>query len=218
MEGAMILKAAVAALLVASQSLAHAEGHALGLKAGALGLGVEYTYSLSERVALRGGLNGSEYGFDEEESGIEYDFDFVWDSVSLAVDFHPLKSAFRLTAGYLKNDNRLEAVSTPSGNVTIGDTVYTPQQVGTLVGRASFDDATMLGLGWDWSRARRFGVSLDLGALDQGAPNVDLIGTGPALGSPAFQADIAAERAELEEALADLDVLPYVTLGFVFRF
>jgi hypothetical protein len=214
----MIRKVAVVCLLAALQSPAHAEGHAIGLKAGALGLGVEYTYSLNDRVAFRGGLNGSEFGFDEEESGITYDFDFVWDSLSLAVDFHPLKTAFRLTAGLLKNDNRLEALSRPTANITIGDTVYTPQQVGTLVGRASFDDATILGLGWDWSRAKRFGVSLDVGVLDQGDPTVTLRGVGPLLGDPAFQADIASETAQLDDSLADFDVVPYLTLGFVFRF
>jgi hypothetical protein len=214
----MIRKAAVVGLLAALQSPAHAEGHALGLKAGALGLGLEYTYTLNERVAFRGGFNGSEYGFDDEESGITYDFDFVWDSLSLAVDFHPLKSAFRLTAGLLKNDNRLEALSRPTTNVTIGDTVYTPQQIGTLIGRASFDDATMLGVGWDWSREKRFGVSLDVGVLDQGDPTVTLLGTGPLLGNAAFQADIAAETAELDASLADYDLVPYLTLGFVFRF
>lgn len=214
----MIRKVAVVSILAALQSPVHAEGHALGLKAGALGLGLEYTYALNDRVAFRGGINGSEIGFDDEESGIAYDFDFVWDSLLLAVDFHPLSTSFRLTAGLLKNENRLQAVSRSTANVTIGDTVYTPQQVGTLVGRAGFDDATLLGLGWDWSRAKRFGVSLDLGVLDQGDPTVTLRGTGPLLSDPAFQADIAAETAQLDDSLADLDVLPYVTLGFVFRF
>jgi hypothetical protein len=214
----MIRKVVVASLLAVLQSPVHAEGHALGIKAGALGLGLEYTYALNDRVAFRGGINGSEIGFDDEESGIAYDFDFVWDSLSLAVDFHPLASAFRLTAGLLKNDNHLDGVSRPTTNVTIGDTVYTPQQVGTLVGRANFDDGTLLGVGWDWSRGRRFGASLDLGVLDQGDPTVTLRGTGPLLSDPAFRADIAAETAELDDALADLDVVPYLTLGFVLRF
>lgn len=214
----MVRKMVALGVLASLPSAVYAEGHAVGLKAGALGLGLEYTYQLNDRIAFRGGINGSQFGFDDEESGISYDFDLVWDSLSVAVDVHPLKSALRLTAGLLSNDNRLEAVSRPTGNVTIGDTVYTPQQVGILEGRAAFDDGLFLGVGWDWSRNKRFGVSLDLGVLDQGKPIVTLVSSGALLSNPAFQADIAAERQELEDALADLDVVPYATLGFVFRF
>jgi hypothetical protein len=214
----MIRKMVAVGILAALSSAAHAEGHAVGLKAGALGLGIEYAYDLNERISFRAGINGSQMGFDDEESGIAYDFDLVWDSVSVAVDFHPLESAFRLTAGLLGNDNRLDAASRPTGNVTIGNTVYTPQQAGTLLGRARFDDALFLGVGWDWSRGKRFGMSFDLGVLDQGAPTVTLTGTGTLFGDPSFQEDIAAERQELDDALADFDVVPYATLGFAFRF
>jgi hypothetical protein len=197
-----------------------AEGQAVGIKAGALGLGVEYTYELNDRVAFRGGLNGSEVGFDGEESGIDYEFDVVWDSLTVGVDFHPLKSALRLSAGLLKNDNRLEAVSRPVGNITVGDTTYTPAQVGTLNGAIGFDGtATFLGVGWDWSRDKRlFGMSFDLGVLDQGQPFVSLQGSGSLLGDPAFEQDINTEEAELRNSLDDLDLVPYATLGFVFRF
>src|SRR5690606_8668265 len=67
----------LAAFLGAGHSAAHADGHAVAAKAGALGLGIEYTYSFSDRLGVRVGVNGSELGFDAEESGIEYDFDLV---------------------------------------------------------------------------------------------------------------------------------------------
>jgi hypothetical protein len=216
----MIRKLALAAVCALPASAVLAEGQALGIKAGAFGLGLEYTYEFNERIAFRGGINGSEYGFDAEESGIDYDFDLVWDSLTVGVDFHPLKSAFRVSGGFMQNDNRLEAFSRPTQNVTVGDTTYTPAQVGTLNGLVGFDDtATFVGVGWDWSRGNRlFGMSFDLGLLDQGDPTVALRGTGSLLGNPAFQQDIAAEEAELRESLDDLDMFPYLTLGFLFRF
>jgi hypothetical protein len=181
---------------------------------------VEYTYEFNDRIAFRGGLNGSQVGFDGEESGIDYEFDVVWDSLAIGVDFHPLKTALRLSAGFLQNDNGLEAVSRPTGNVTVGDTTYTPAQVGTLTGAIGFDDtATFLGVGWDWSRDKRvFGMSFDLGVLDQGQPTVSLRGSGTLLGDPSFEQDIAAEEAELRSSLDDLDLVPYMTVGFIFRF
>lgn len=209
----------VVALLPAVEALA--EGHAVGLRVGALGVGPEYTHELNDRVAFRGGVFGSELGFDDEQSGIDYDFDVVWDSVAVGVDFHPLKTALRLSAGLLKNDNGLRAVAQPTSNQTIGDTTYTPAQIGTLRGSVGFDDtATFVGLGWDWSRDKRiFGMSFDLGMLDQGDPVVALTGNGTLLGDPAFEQDINAEEAELQSSLdGDVDVVPYMSLGFVFRF
>ena len=215
----MIRRFASAVVLALLQSAAFADGHAVGIKAGALGLGVEYTHELNERFAVRAGINGSQIGFDGEESGIDYDISVVWDSFSVAVDLHPMKTALRVTAGILGNDNGLQIESRPTTNVTIGDTSYTPTQVGTLTGLVGFgDSAPFLGVGWDWSRGKRFGMSLDLGVLDQGSPRVDLSATGTLLGDPAFQADIATEEAELTDSFGDLDVVPYLTLGFVFRF
>lgn len=205
--------------LVGSTALAEGQ-HAIGLKAGALGLGIEYTYAFNERFSLRGGINDSDYSTDGEESDIEYEFDVIWDSVAIGVDVHPMKSPFRVSVGMLDSDNRIAALSRPVTNVTIGDTVYTPAQVGTLVGLVRFDDQMpFVGLGWDWSRnKKRFGVSLDLGLLDQGSPRVELFGTGTLLGDPAFRADIEAEEAELEDSIDDLEILPFATLGFMFRF
>jgi hypothetical protein len=219
-ETQMIGRATVAGMLVLAQSPAFAEGHAVAAKAGALGLGVEYTFSLTERLAVRAGLNGSRIGTDAEESGIDYDIDLVWDSLSVAFDFHPTQGALRLTGGLLQNDNRLETVGLLSGNTTIGDATYTPAEIGTLSGTVKFDDtAPFAGLGWDWSRGkRRFGMSLDFGIVSQGAPSVDLQASGTLFDDQSFQADIAAEEAELVNSLDDLDLVPYMSLGFVFRF
>ncbi|HVY64506.1 MAG TPA: hypothetical protein VHH11_06765 [Gammaproteobacteria bacterium] len=216
----MLRKVALAGLCLTPAAGAWAADNAVGIKLGALGLGVEYTRDLGERWAVRGGINGSQLGFDSQESGIDYKFDFVWDSLSVAVDLHPLKSPFRLSAGILRDSNRLDAESRPTSNITIGNTSYTPAQVGVLTGRVDFKQtAPFLGVGWDWSRKHRhFGMSFDLGVLDQGAPNVALKGSGTLLGDPSFQQDIAREEAQLRDSLHDLDLLPYATLGFVFRF
>lgn len=199
---------------------AWAGDNAIGIKAGALGFGVEYTRNLSDRWAVRGGINTSQVGFDGEESGIDYQFDFVWDSVAVGVDLHPLKSPFRVSAGLLHNNNGLNGESRPSSNVTIGNNTYTPAQVGVLTTTVGFKQtAPFLGLGWDWSRKRRhFGMSLDVGVLDQGSPRVALRGSGTLLGDPAFQADIVREQGQLRDSLSDFDMLPYLTVGFVIRF
>ena len=216
----MIRKCVVAGICALSVPAAWAADNAIGIKMGALGLGVEYTRNLSDRWAVRGGINGSQFGFNGEESGIDYRFDFVWDSLAVGVDLHPLKSPFRVSAGVLHNNNGLNGESRPTGNITIGNTSYTPAQVGVLTTTVDFKaTAPFLGVGWDWSRKRKhFGMSFDLGVLDQGSPQVKLRGSGTLLGDPAFQQDIATEQAQLSDSLHHLNLLPYATVGFVIRF
>ena len=81
-----------------------------------------------------------------------------------------------------------------------------------------FDDtARFVGLGWDWSRDKRlFGMSFDIGLIDQGDPRVVLRGTGTLLGDPSFEQDIDAEAAQLQDDI-DADVVPFFSVGFQFR-
>ena len=77
----------------------------------------------------------------------------------------------------------------------------------------------MAGVGWDWSRDKRlFGMSLDIGVVDQGDPVVTLQGNGTLLGNPSFEQDINAEEIELAGEASDLDLVPFLSLGFQFRF
>ena len=215
----MRIFAALLVSLVFVQSPAYAEGHSIGGKAGLLGLGVEYSYSISERIAVRGALYGSGYSFDATEGGIDYDFELDWDSLAVGVDLHPFTGPFRLSVGLLANDNSLSATSTPSQPVLVGNTLYTPAEIGTLSGSVGFDGTTpFVGFGWDWSKSKRVGFSLDLGLVSQGSPNVTLAATGLLVSDPNFSADLAAEEAELESALDDLDLLPFASFGVTFRF
>jgi hypothetical protein len=210
------------ALCAAAPALGQDSGasqNAFALKVGALGLGIEYSRSFGDRLAVRGALYGAEVGFDGDEGDIEYESDLIWDSYSIGVDFHPGRGPFRLSGGVLKNDNRIEASSTPVASEEIGNSNYTAAQIGTLNGLITFDDSAAFGgVGWDWSRDGGFGMSLDLGVVSQGSPAASLSATGSAASNPSFQQDLAREELQIEDDLEDLDLLPYVSLGFVFRF
>lgn len=210
----------LAGLLVLAAAPAAAQDHAVAARVGLLGLGAEYTYDVNDRLSVRAGLNGASVGFDAEESGIDYEFDFDFDSLAVGVDFHPLASPLRLSIGVLRNDNELTALSRVSEPVTVGGTTYAPEDVGTLRGAVGFDDtAPYAGIGWDWSRNRRlFGISFDLGVVSQGTPAVSLSADGGIADDPMFEDDIRAEERELQESLDDFDLVPYASLGFVFRF
>lgn len=206
-------------ILAAGQPTAHAEDHAVGARIGLLGLGIEYAYRISDRISVRGGLNGSGMDFDDTESGIDYNFDLDFDSLSIGVDVHPFKGAFRVSGGFLRNDSALSAASLAALTYTVGDTTYPAAAVGTLRGRIGFDStAPFVGVGFDWFRQKRVGFALDIGLLDQGAPEVTLSADGPIASDPGFAQDLATEQAELQSSLDDLDVYPYAMFGVVVRF
>ncbi len=206
-------------MLSLSTAVVHAEGHGLAARAGVLGAGLEYTYSPSDVVSFRLGWNGSKIGFDSEQSGINYEVDLVWDSISAALDLHPLKGPWRLSAGVLSNDNRVEAIGQLARSVTIGEETYSRAEVGRLTGRVEFDDlAAFVSMGWDWSRHKRVGLSFDIGVLKQGKPELALQASGPIASHPDFRTNLAIERDELQESLDDWDILPFANFGIVFRF
>lgn len=196
-----------------------AEQHSVGAKIGLLGLGVEYAYRVNDLITVRGGINGASYTFDDTKSAIDYELKLDFDSLSVGVDFHPMKGAFRLSLGALQNDNSIVAQSNPTQSFNVGGTTYTAAEVGTLRGAIEFDSfAPYAAIGWDFMRDRAFGVSLDLGLVSQGAPTVSLTASGPILGDPQFADDLATEQRELQSSLDDFDLYPFANLGFIFRF
>ncbi len=209
----------LAALLLTS-GLAQAQNHSVAARAGMLGLGAEYGYAINDRLGVRFGLNGGRVGSELDDTDIEYSFDLNWDSVSASVDFYPTARAFRVTGGILRNSNRLDLVARPTQDVTIGDQTYTPEQVGELRGRIGFQrTAPFLGVGWDRSRLnQRFGMSYDLGVLRQGSPRASLTASGELAGDPAFAGDLEAERRDVQDSVDGFELMPYVTIGFVFKF
>lgn len=211
------------AVCVSFSGAAFAQGdefeHAVGFRLGNLGLGVEYGYRLNELLTIRGGLNGSSYSFDDTESGIAYAFDLEFDSLSVGVDVHPLRGKFRISAGILQNDSGISAVAASAQSFDIGGSTYQPSEVGTLAGRVGFDSsAPYLGIGWDWMRQKKVGLTFEMGLVDQGAPIVSLAANGTLADTPGFMADLDAERVELQDSLDDLDVYPYAMLGIAVRF
>ncbi len=198
---------------------AAAEDHSVGAKVGLLGLGVEYTYKINELVSARASLNGSSYSFDDSKSGIDYALSLDFDSIAVGVDFHPRNKATRFSVGLLSNDNSINARSNPTQSFDIGGRTYTAAEVGTLSAGIGFDStAPYASIGWNWMREKSFGVTLDLGVISQGSPEVTLSADGPILGDPQFASDIAAEELQLEDDLDDFDLYPFASLGFVFRF
>lgn len=195
---------------------AAAEGFALGVKAGTLGAGVEVTYGLSPRFNLRFGVNSYSYDYEETTSGIRYDAELDLGSGALLLDWHPFAGVFRVSLGYMRNDNVLNLTATPQDDQEIGGRSYRPDQIGTLTGEMTFEkNVPYVGIGWgNAARGKGLGLSFELGAMFQDSPQVALNASNPNV----RRADLDQEEREIEQDLEEFKVYPVVSFGLSYHF
>ncbi|MBT5923866.1 MAG: hypothetical protein HOH29_09055 [Cellvibrionales bacterium] len=196
-------------------------GTALGVGGSTLGYQVALSQSLSENVNLKLAYHTTSQNFDGETDGVNYDYDFDFESTGILIDWHVFGGGFRLTTGALINDNEIYAQSDISGlTLEVGDTVFTSAEVGRLEGNISFDSyAPYLGLGWGRSIADGFSFAFDLGVVFQGEPTVNLQTVGGTLSNnPLLLDEVEREELELQEDANDFDIYPVVSLGLFYNF
>jgi hypothetical protein len=223
-----LVMAMVAVAVLAAVGAARAEV-AVGVKAGTLGLGAEVTFDLGQRVALRGGVAAYEEDLTYTASEIEYEGDLEVKDATLLLDFYPAGGGFRLTVGAAWNDHRLEgraplrALLTQSGVLPPGTLL--PVDLGTLRGEATVDPlGPYAGIGFGRAtRGGRFGLSLDLGVVYHGDPQVELEADSAILAlfpqlQPLVDAALAQETAELEREAEDYPYYPVVSFTLSYRF
>ena len=202
------------------------DNHQLGVNAGTLGAGVEYSTSINEMFALRTGLNAFTYSDSLTESGIKYDADLELQTMSLILDYHPFENGFRLSAGAMYNGNQLKVVGKPEGgNIEINGIPYNSSQVGSVDGKVDFNTfAPYAGFGYSSSKTKSSGFSFntEIGALFQGSANAKLNAVCGSGISPAdcaqIQLDVAAEEKQLNKELESFDIYPVVSIGLGYKF
>lgn len=204
-------------VLLASLSSVHAGDRVgIGFKAGSLGFGVDLTGRITNWFSVRGSYNTADVTQSDEVSDIEYDGDVALGAYGLLLDFHPFKNNFRLTAGFMRNRTGIDLTGEPTTDTEIGDTTYTPAEIGTLTGDVTFKkDVPYFGIGYG-SAAKgphRFRFLFDLGVLDQGAGEVTLSSSTGLIQS----SDLEQEIQEIEEDIEDYTLWPVLALGFSFR-
>lgn len=183
-----------------------------------LGLGVEAGYRW-DMFALRAGVNYFSLSRNFTAGGIRYEGEGTLLSLGLMADFFPFSNGFFVSGGLRLNGNKIDVTATPGSSVTLGSTTYTPAEIGHLDGKVDFNEvAPYLGLGW---RGPVFGsknviLSVEAGAMFQGDANTSLTCTGPVCS--AIEADLAAERRDIENKINDLDIFPVVSIGLGVRF
>ena len=190
-----------------------------GVKAGTLGLGVEATWRPIDWVDLRVGANVYDFEDSGRQAGVGYDADFNLETYYLTGNLRFPLSPFRLTVGAYQNSNQVDLVSTDATSFEIGGTTFTPSDVGVLSSTTTFSSTSpYFGLGFDFELVNRLGMSLDLGVLWQGEPDVTLTSDGLLANDPTFIALLESEREELVDEMDSLKAYPVISLGVNFNF
>ena len=190
----------------------------IGPSLSTLGLGLELGYRPSNYFAIRAGGNFFDYDKSLELDGIDYDGSLDLRSAGLIADIHPFGGGFRLSFGARLNLNEASLSARPTENTEIGDRVYTPAEIGRIKGEVDFDRfAPYVGLGYEGSPlpTEAFTLSLDLGVMYHGAPNVDLSATGHAA---TLAEDLEEERRKVEDEIETYKFYPVIALTAKLRF
>lgn len=198
---------------------------AIGAKVSTLGVGFDLTTPLEENLNLRTGIQWLEYGVDVESDGVNYDADLELFSTLMVADWHPFGGVFKITGGFLINDNNVsgtgEATPGAVSTFTINDTVYNAADIGKLEAEISYNTvAPYLGIGWGnpVSKDSNWTFFCDIGVAFMGSPSVDVKASGAIASNEIFMTGLEQERKEIEDNLDPYGYYPVVTLGLSYKF
>ena len=191
-----------------------AQYYAIALKVSTLGIRMEVNRTFGRHFNSRVGF--SYMAYSQEGVGNE-DYSYVGNlklmSGTVLLDWFPFSGSFHVTSGAVINMNSGDAILTPLQSYDVGGRVYTPEMLGNLTAKLTFNRvAPYLGLGFGnpglW---KGFSWTFDIGAIYQGQPNVDLQATG--LLEPS-----AEQEPLIEDNLSWFKLYPVISLGLMFGF
>ena len=201
-------KAVLLAALAAAATSAQAGG--AGLRIGTTGLGGDLGWEIAPTLGGRVGLSAGSYSTDVKTDDVNYDAKLKLGNLNAFLDWSPL-GPFRISAGVIANNNKVDLVGRPTFDAMVSGTV-----------KPSNSWAPYLGIGYGnvWTKGVNF--YFDLGVMFQGSPKVALTATcGPAA-TPAqcsqAQNDVATEQQKLQDKLDKYKYYPVANIGITIGF
>jgi hypothetical protein len=210
--------------LAATAGTVHAAG--AGLRIGTTGVGADFGWDIAPTLGGRVGLSGGNISRDFSTDDVKYDAKLKLANANLFLDWSPL-GPFRITAGVIPNNNKIDLSGEPNGNgtFTINGVTYSAAQVGSLSGNVKPGNsiAPYLGIGYGnvWTKGVNF--YFDLGVMFQGSPKVSLqANCNPtvvgAAQCAAIQNDVEAERQKVEDKVKKYQYFPVANIGITIGF
>jgi hypothetical protein len=183
----------------------HAAG--LGVRAGTTGLGADFGWGIVPTLGGRVGFSAGKFSTDVDTSEVNYDAKAKLSSLNAFLDWSPL-GPFRITAGVIANNNKVDLTGTPRDATFAGTTVS-----GTVEPEHSVSPYLGVGYGNVWTKGVNF--YFDLGVIFQGSPKVSL-NCAPA-GSPQCN-QVAAEERRVQDELNRFKYYPVLNIGITIGF
>lgn len=207
--------AAAIAMLVAGPALA--EGNlSFGITGGTLGIGPQIGYRFNKQLGVRADATFLSLSHSFSSNDLHYDGHAKLESVGGSIDLYPFGGGFRVSGGMRSNGNQADATATPTQNTSIGGATFTPQQIGTLKGRAHVKDfAPQVTFGYGGKLRKALTAGIDVGVLAQGRVHISNFTSSTGM---IPQARLDQERDSLQHDVSKYRVYPIAQLSFGYRF
>jgi hypothetical protein len=201
-------RVAMAVALAAAAGSVQAAG--AGLRIGTTGLGADFGWGIAPTLGGRIGVSTGSWSTDFDTSDVQYDAKLKLGNVNGFLDWSPL-GPFRITAGVIANNNKVDLVGRPNFDATITGTVKPGNSWAPYLG---------IGYGNVWTAGVNF--YFDVGVMFQGSPKASLaVNCGSALSAAQCaqaQAQIAAEQGRVENELKNFKYYPVANIGITIGF
>ena len=194
--------------LVAAAGSAHAAG--IGARVGTTGVGADVAWDLAPTLSARLGYSAGTVDHDVS-TNITYHGKLKLSNFNTFLDFAPLGPLFRITGGFVFNDNKFDVQSDPVNGVNISGTVKPEKSA-----------APYLGIGY--GRVSGTGVNFyaDLGVMFQGTPQATLTANCGAFAGTSQCTDaqnrVAGEQQRLQDELKNAKYYPVLNIGLTIGF
>jgi hypothetical protein len=201
------LKFAMAGLALAAAGSAQAAG--IGARIGTTGLGADVAWDLAPTLSARLGYSGGNVNHDVS-TDITYHGKLKLSNLNTFLDFAPLGPFFRITGGFVFNQNKFDVQSDQVNGGSISGTVKPEKSA-----------APYLGIGY--GRVSGAGVNFyaDLGVMFQGSPQATLTANCGSLSAgqcSSLQSQVASQQQQLEDKLKNAKYYPVLNIGLTIGF
>lgn len=218
-----------AVLCLSATSAMARDSFGVGVVAGTLGAGVTVTTPINDvlnvRVLATGASFSAEFEGDSDSGAADLTFegDLTLLNIGALLDYHPFANGLRVSVGLIASRNRIEGRGTcesasgcelgnRQGVVSQGDSVYAEIDYSGV--------APYVGIGWGNAvdEAGRWSLSLDLGVMYTGEPEINVVCNVSGSAAGQCQKAAAQEEAELEDELGGYEWFPVLMVGAAYRF
>jgi hypothetical protein len=202
-----LVKFAMVGFALVTAGSAHAFG--IGVRAGTTGLGADVAWKVAPTLSARLGYSALSWGRDVTTDVVRYEGKLKLSNFNTFLDFSPL-GPFRLTGGFIFNNNKYDVRGDTGGGSSISGAVKSGKSA-----------APYLGIGYGNVSGLGVNFYADLGIMFQGSPRATLsaeCGSLSAAACTSLRSQAAAEQGRLEDKLKSFKYYPVANIGLTVGF